>query len=164
MDHLIPRGRTTGALVITGTAVYRRSGSPAVVCGQPYGVPLVTDEQPWRREFAAREDWQPLDCGWLAGKPVSLLCLENHGGPPRNTRPTPGEMAEELARVVELAVDPNPADGGCRTMHDPPDIPPAAFASVAPGRDLRLQPAGHERFRVRCRAGEARCVLYLYPG
>ena len=61
---------------------------------------LATGEQVYRRQAVVGPEWQPLDCGWLAGKPVSLLLLQNEEGHyPVNPHP------EERARVEGLVIE-----------------------------------------------------------
>jgi hypothetical protein len=52
-------------------------GSPPVSCGGNFASMLETCEQPYVRRVKLGENWEPLDTGWLARKPVSLICLRN---------------------------------------------------------------------------------------
>ena len=165
--------RPRAVLILTEQLVHRatdgQGGAPFSLTPPGRQVALATSEQPWQRHFTARPVWAPLECGWLDGG-AGLLHLENRGPQTKRTVvPTPEEAAADAACVVELAVlPPTPPPDPRRTMHDPPLPPPAEPVLVAVltpgGVPARLpNPGDPTRYRVRTRAGEARCVLTLFP-
>ena len=116
---------------------------------------LETDEQPYQRKLKVGTEWQPLDCGWLEGKGVSLLVLVNEEGKHLTVVPSEQQKAAVSGRVVEL---------GVQTMYgmgDAPGIVP--IAPLRPGLSLRFAPADAKALRLRSRAGEARVTLTLFP-
>lgn len=118
------------------------------VADHSYSVHLRTDEQPWgpRRQVVGGE-WIELDLGYLAGKPVSELVVENLEGTFLHVRPSEAELAETAKRTVELV------SNNC-------DMDP--FAVVRPGRSARFEPVG--RVYARCMCGEAKVKVAATPG
>lgn len=107
---------------------------------------LETDEQPYARKLKVGESWQPLDRAsiWLAE--AGLLRLVNEEGTNWPTNPTPEQLAEVAAKVVEIGF-------GADT----------AAILVPPGESVRFSPADLALIRLRCRSGTARCALALLP-
>jgi len=134
-------------LVVVEQVYYQVRGEEPAAAESRYARHVSGDEQCYERHVRAGPEWRPLDLGWLAGRPLSLLVLRNDEGRHLDANPTPERRRELDGRVVELA-----QDGG------------GAFALVRPGESLRLEPADPARLRLRCRAGAARCVLGAYPG
>ncbi len=119
-----------------------------------YSQAIESEEEPWRRWFNAREEWQPLQCGWV--EQASLLILCNDEGKWLQRNPTAEERAAVEAKVVELGIGDDP--GGPVIIED--TLP---FAEVHPGRGCQFTPTAASRIYVRCRRGNARCVLTLIP-
>jgi len=108
--------------------------------------PVASAEQVYQRRLMAGPSWQPLDSGWI--EQVGMVVVENVEGHGLQVIPTPEEKAAIAARVVELGLMGD--EGDCRD-----------FACVLPGEHLRLQPT--QPVHLRCRAGEARVVVTVYP-
>lgn len=156
-----------GRLVISGQVSFQREGKgPEAVAPLRALRHSKGGGQPYRREFRVGEEWAPLDLGWFADQPAGLLLLANPGGPPPDRNPTPEEREAARSLVVEVALAaPGPyADPKVRTMWSPPAPAAEPFAVLRPkGVPLLLEPRGLGRYRLRCPAGEAEVVLYLYP-
>lgn len=66
--------------------------------------------QVWTRRVQVGPDWQPVDLGWLAGLPVSLLCIANTTRAAALGNPTPAQVAATAdAALVSIAVTDGPA-------------------------------------------------------
>jgi hypothetical protein len=162
-----PPARPAGAsLTVTGQCVYLSPDLDApVVAPLRFCRPLLTAEQPYGpRRLTVGGEWQALDRGWLAEAGASFLVLANDA-PTFAVIPSAGQRAEAAAKVVEVYfAPPTPADAGTRTMFSPkpPDRTPFAALLIHPGEQQPMTPGGGE-ILVRCRAGEARCTLHLYP-
>lgn len=119
------------------------------------GLWLETDEQPYQRKLKVGPEWQPLDCGWLDGKGVSLLVLVNEEGKHLTVIPSEQQKAALALRVVEV---------GAQTLYGMGDAPGVVLlALLHPGLSLRFWPADAKSLRLRSRAGEARVTMTLFP-
>jgi hypothetical protein len=117
-----------------------------------------SEEQPYSRPLCrAGTDWAPLDLGWLAGRPVSRVLIENREGKFLQVNPTPDERAAAEARVIEVAVQ-------AHVDSDPPRVVVLPFALVRPGECLPFEPVDPAALRVRCAAGPAKFSLLVVPG
>lgn len=126
---------------------------------------LLSDEQPWRREFTVGPEWIPLDLGWI-GDRVGLLHLANLGGSRLPTNPTIENLTETLRLTVDVAIliDINDRDEP-RDQHSPPLVPVVLVPTwqVPPGDALRGLPRNPQNLRVCCVGGLVKCVLNLFP-
>lgn len=117
-------------------------------------IQLESDEQPYIRETKVGENWMPLDRGWVAE--ASLLMLENKGGAPRNTKPTAEEGEEDKGRVIDVAIASKAA-----TVNSPEEL--VLFSFIVPGTSIRWSPPDLAAIRVKCRQGDTRIAISLYP-
>lgn len=108
---------------------------------------LETDEQPYVRRIKVGPEWRQLDAGWLAA--ASMLLVANEEGLDQTRQPTQAELAASVARVVLVGV----WAGG--------EVVPCF--RVPPGESMRAEPVSLGAIRLRCEAGEARCVITIYP-
>jgi hypothetical protein len=162
LPGLHDRGRARISVVKTVT--HTCEGMRPHSVSYPYNRTLRTTEQPYERLITIGPDWEPLDLGWLAGKPIALVTLKNEEGRFHN-RPTREELAEVFGRIVEVGFVPAPPEERVRTMHSPERAhraPIAAFL-IRPTESDEWEPAGAVA-HVRCRSGAARCVLFIVPG
>jgi hypothetical protein len=113
-----------------------------------YSHSLATSEQPYERPLVATEEWQPLDCGWIKG--CSALYLHNEEGTNLQAFPSDEEARDIAARVIEVAFD----HAG---------VPPFNSWIIRPGMTMRATPSDPRSLMVRCRKGEARFMLCLFP-
>lgn len=124
-----------------------------------------TDEQPYLRRCRIGEAFKPLDLGWLSNIPIGLVCIDNHEGSFPEKLPTPQEKANAAAKVLEVSFGLSTAPQSL-TMHDPPSPPPTATVPailVKPGEGVRFQPAAAKNVLIRCRSGEARVTITVFP-
>jgi hypothetical protein len=110
---------------------------------------LKSKEQRYLRELTVTNEWQKLDVGWV-GSVVGLLLIKNGAGDfsGRGTQPSPQEIADEQAKVVEVSYtrDPNEA------WH------------VLPGETMKALPTSADKLWLRCVVpAEVECTLVLIP-
>lgn len=124
------------------TVYYEAEGQSAVeVHDSRYEVNLRTTEQAWGPRFqTVGEEWTMLDLGYLEGKPVCELTVENLEGTSYRVIPSQEERDEVAKRAVELT---------CSVL-------------IRPGRSCRFEPVG--KVMVRCRHGRARLKVAAVPG
>ena len=108
-----------------------------------------TDEMPYTQDFKATPEWRPLPLGWLQGNPVSFVKVENKRRR-RQVLPSPQEEDADAALVIELGLLVGDAD-----------VRP--FALVRPGEDNRVEYLDPAAVYFRCRAGECKGRLTVYP-
>lgn len=121
---------------------------------------LDSDEQPYLRRLMVKEEWQPLDCGWL--ETASLVRIANEEGKGLQVWPTEEEKLVINSRVVQLGlgVDEPP---GQRDMRSPPKVGIVPFAAILPGESTRIQFLDLHKIYLRCIGGQARINLALIP-
>lgn len=113
--------------------------------------PLATRDQVYERgPQSVGEEWEPLDCGWLADN-AGMLMIENREGQNLQYIPSAEEQAEIDSRVLEL---------GCRTRSDYPLEP---LWLIPPKETNRGMPATTEGLMIRCQNGRARFVVCVIP-
>jgi hypothetical protein len=118
-------------------------------CEEPVGVDLTysyqlaTVEQPYRRRLPVDTVWQPLKTQWVEA--VSCIIIENPGPPKRQRNPTPEEIAEDAAAVIEFGYDGHP-----------PFL-------IMPGRMQFLHPSQLAGLRLRCQRGRKEIWLTAMP-
>jgi hypothetical protein len=135
-------------LLVVESVYYQGPHTDGVQRDSRFGRFLDTDEQPYLRVFVVKEEWQPLDPGWLSR--AGMLLLVNQEGR-FQVNPTEEQARTAAARVILLGVKPLI------------DLPPTPFARVRPRESCRLEPAGLDNLYVCCEKGEARGVLTLLP-
>lgn len=134
-------------IVVTGYVYHQPATEQPFSVNLGFSRQLESDEQPWIRKIKIGEEWQPLDPGWV--KEVALLVLVNDEGEHRFQRvPTEQEKQDMKDRIVELGYL-SPAQAKPNWL-------------IPPGENFRGMPVDLASLRVRCRRGEARCVLYLF--
>lgn len=107
---------------------------------------LSEDEQPCIRRVMAIEEWKAIDKCWL--EQAGTIHILNEAGAERRTIPTEAERQELAQRVVEMSFD-----GGA-----------SHSILVNPGESSRFQPSVPlSQIRYRCRKGEARATLTIFP-
>lgn len=135
-------------LTVVDVVYHQGLGDQPTSVESRFGRWLNTDEQPYHRKIKVTTDWMPLDLGWL-GTQISMLVLMNEEGRHFQVYPTPKERALIEERIVEIGIE----------VHDHVE----ECWLIPPGESIRAQPVAPDRLRVRCRRGEARCVLTLFP-
>lgn len=145
-------------LTVVETVYHQPAGGQPISVNGNWGRQLTTDSQPYLRRLKVGPDWQTLDLGWLGedGEGVGLLVLVNTEGQFLAVNPTAVEKAATGARVVELAVEAAPNPNTFETQIVP-------FAELSPGESLRYKPLDPRILKIRCRVGEAKVSLSLFP-
>lgn len=107
---------------------------------------LETREPAYRRPMTVGESPEPIDLGWLRGKPLSLLSIRNVTGSALRVNPSPQERQRIDAAVVVLE-----RAGGEKV------------ALVRPGMFFFGEVPDPESLTIRCESGEAELDLIAYP-
>ncbi len=139
-------------LIVVGHVCHQQpfddAGPPAEIAWVRY---LASREQPVRRTMTVGEEWRPIYAGWLTS--CSAVVVHNHEGERRQRIPTEEEKAATAAKVIELSFSASGGDGDWR-----PDILCLPGESQGP-----FCPANLESVHLRCRKGEARITVNVYP-
>lgn len=134
-------------LVVVESVYCQQEGEQPDSLDAGYARWLTTDQQPLvRRRLTIGPEWQPLDCQWL--DKAGLLVLENVEGRNLARQPSADELAAIRGRVIELAYAGTPLDRSWL---------------IPPGESFRGCPANLDGLRIRCRCGQAKALLSLFP-
>jgi len=151
-------------LVTCTVSHFPADGSQPTVAGGPCSRWLATTEQCYVRKATVGESWQPLPDGWL--KEAGMLLITNEKVR-WAAQPTAEERAAAEAKVLEVGmavVGPStssPALNQAIENLKPGYIQP--FALVRPGESVRLEPVDLATLRLRCRMGESRITVSVFP-
>ncbi len=133
-------------ITVVGQACHQGEDGQIMPAGRQFSRRLQTDEQPFVRRGRAGEDWQPLPTGWLSQ--AGFLVLTNDEGVGMQVQPTEAERRDAAGKILEVS--------SC-------DGDPGAAWLVPPGEEFRGTPADLAKVRLRCRSGECRYTLTLFP-
>lgn len=135
-------------MTVLETVYHQAPGDEPTVFQAPFGCALASDESPCvRPKVSVGEDWQPLDGLWLSA--ASQLVLRNEEGKFSGGRPTPEQVKDVTARVVEVGVV-------CGDVVVP-------FSEIPPGESQRYRPLDLAALCVRCRQGKALITVAAFP-
>ena len=128
-------------------------GFPSTLLGDAvrFNHELQSDEQPYERHKFAREQWEPLDCGWI--ERAGLLLIRNDEGR-FSVNPTPEQRTEVNRRVIELTFASSLVIGEATRRE---------CLLIPPGETYPFLPSDASQLRLRCREGTARYTLCLIP-
>jgi hypothetical protein len=130
-------------LVVVETIYHAATGCEPTAAESRFARKLETDEQPYTRRITVTQEWQQVDTGWITE--AGMLRLANKEGEGLQVQPTAEERAAMASKIVELSVD-----GSAPWL-------------IFPGESFRGMPSELESLRVRCRSGEARCLITIFP-
>lgn len=123
------------------------SGGEATQSSFNFSILLDPSEEPYARRCKVGESWQRLDFGWLANRPIALLCIDNIEGTNLQFIPSEEDQKKIAGKVLQLSFSTEETMGWCIN-------PRAGFIGV---------PASTELY-IRCMSGEARYRLTAFPG
>lgn len=115
-----------------------------------YSRELKTDEQTYGpRRDKVGEEWQELKLGWFSDKGLNcgLLRIVNEEGGQQQRIPTPEQLAETAAKVIEYCYK-----GG-----------EAKPFLLHPQESCRVYPSNIEGLMIRCRKGVAKYTVVAFP-
>jgi len=120
-------------------------GPPSTVGGDAsrFSRELDSDEQVYERHKVAKNEWEPLDCGWI--DKCGMLVVRNDEGH-FAVNPTEEQRKEVYRRIVEVSFD------GVKSR-----------IQVPPQETCRFYPTDVKSIFLRCREGNARYTLCLVP-
>jgi hypothetical protein len=161
-----PPRKDMSTITVVGNVYYQQGPEQPTSVESRYSFTVNTEEQPYQRiRLKVTEEWRPMESGWVQPQQCSLMLLQNLGGGPFSTNPTEEEAKEEAERVVEIGfMAPVTVDRN-RDMHSPklPKQIPTALFQILPGTDCRISPTDLSVLYLRCRKGETKINLTLYP-
>jgi hypothetical protein len=147
-------------LIVKHWAYWQSTCEQPVLAETTFARTHSTDLKPYAPpRLLVTEEWQQLLAGWV--KETGYLMLQNTEGSDLQVQPTEEEREEIRGRIVEIGVL-RPEANKDLTMHDDEELPVVAFL-VRPGEGFGCDPAELSCLWVRCRRGEARCTLALFP-
>lgn len=126
------------------------SASPVDISPRPFSRNLVTDEQIWRREAIAGNDWARAPLGWLDDLPVAEIIITNEEGKFTQVQPSHEERAAAEARIIEVGIEAN----GTGVI-----VP---ITLVRPHHSFHLEPLGP--IYLRCQTDRAKYTIIAVPG
>lgn len=131
-------------ILTTVEQVYLQQAGQEPICVESrYSEAIQTEEQPWIRRKLIKEEWQPLDTGWV--NPPGVVCLKNEATK-RQVNPTPEETQEDAQKILVLAIE---ADDN------------TIFTEISPGTSCRLKLV-RVPF-IRCLRGQTHMSLLCCP-
>lgn len=133
-------------LTVVQSYYHQQEGMQPTQIEARYTRELKTDEQPYVRHFKVGETWDKLDTGWLTD--CSLLIVKNNEGRFTDRIPTPAQLQEALARVVEIGLGIGPVSP-CLLVH--------------PNESHPLHVVSLDEVWLRCANGEARVSVMAFP-
>lgn len=135
-------------LTIVETVYYQTPNTPASQVSSSFMRSLETHEQPYERKMVATEEWQPLINEQCWVKECSLILVTNEEGRYLQVNPTEEEREATAAKVLEISFDITNLTGDWE---------------VPPGETFRGNPRHPQALFIRCRSGEARFTLHVFP-
>jgi hypothetical protein len=142
-----------GRLTVVGSIYHQPAdGFPSTLLGDAvrFHHELQSDEQPYERHKIAKEQWEPLDCGWV--EKTGMLLIRNDEGH-FAVNPTPEQQNEVGQRVIEVVFSSSLTLGN----------PSGECLLVPPGETYSFYPSDATQLRLRCREGVARYTICLVP-
>lgn len=164
----VTRPNLGARLVKTGGLYFAALNEQGKNLDLSYSRPVKSEEQPFgpRNHIKVGEIWQPLNLAWFAENPgeASTFVVVNEEGQFKQVIPTPEETVEAEGKIIELgmvvAFVPNGGVVNEGVM---------VFALVYPSGDtysLQSQETHTPditKVRIRCRRGDAKYSLTIFP-
>ncbi len=138
-----------GVLTVAGMVYHRESPTEEATSHDlTFSRVLSTQEQPYGpRKCKVDENWTPLDYGWLADKPISMILIKNLEGKFPQTQPTEQERLDASAKALEVGYEAS-EDG----------------FSVLVGETQPFSPSNPSALRIRSKSGIAQYSITVIPG
>lgn len=145
MPESFPQMPRQARLVVVETVYHQPADAEPTAAESRFGRWLTTDEQPYVRRGRIGEEWQPLvaaEACWLDQSSMVVITNQEGGF---HLQPTEQQQAEMDARVLEVGREGS------------------VLLVVPPGESARFQPWDLTALRVRCRSGEAKYTVAIFP-
>lgn len=146
-------------VTIVESIYHENNEGPAQINTPSFSYQLTSDEQAYTRIMTVKEEWVPLDTGWLDGK-VSMIHLFNMEGKIAPVRLSEEQKADIQSRVIELGIScvgPKPVENGMITC-----------SYLSPRKSIRLETKGlsenlSQRYYLRCLSGSCKVQVSCLP-
>lgn len=136
-------------LTVVDTVFWQGPDGQPTAAETRFGRWLESGKAPHVRSLQVGERWQPIDPGHL--RAASAVVVANDGGEVPSVNLTPEQEREAAEKVLEF---------GSWQMQD---VQPFVFAPIPPGESARLPDPPLSQLAIRCRKGQTRCTVYLFP-
>lgn len=148
-------------ITIVEHVYYTSKMGPPITASSRYTANCKSEETPSVQPMVVGEAWVPVPLGWLSH--VGCVHIENQEGKHFDRIPTPEERQLISQRIVDVAFT-EPVDLSQLTMHDPEPSPPEPRVYVPPfGGSARFYTEHAKVLHLRCRSGDARVLVTLFP-
>ena len=139
-------GEPKDRITVVETIYHQPFGQNPFSIEDRYDRELETKEQPYSRLCKATEEWEPLDCGWLASG-ASLLHIKNDEKLGTEVLPTTQEKEEHAKHVLQVKL-------GRGIL---------CLCLIPPGETMRISPTELAGITIRSAHGNTNFTLTLFP-
>lgn len=139
-------GEPKDRITVVETIYHQPFGLDPFSVENRYDRELETKEQPYHRLCKATEEWEPLDCGWLASR-ASLLHIKNDEKLGAEILPTEEEKEEHAKHVLSISF---------RQII-------RVDCEIHPGETMHISPISLEEIYIRSDHGDTQFALTLFP-
>ncbi len=141
--------RLPSRLTVVDSVYYQCPNQKTTQADSRFHRTVESREQPYVRHLEATEEWQLLDCGYLANEPISQVLIINNEGMNLQVRPTLEEATETEKKVLEVG---HIEMGQVRPGWE-----------ICPKESHRGRAIRGQDLHIRCRSGTAEFTVYLFP-
>lgn len=131
-------------LSVIGAVYYETADAQPEGAHYAFSRELETDDQVYKRNLTATKEWRPLDCGWLDD--CSMLVIVNNEGK-FTVNPTDEEQEEASEKVLEVCYD----------------YTTSYYWLIPVGESMQAYPSDASKLFIRCRSGDAKFTVHLFP-
>lgn len=152
LDKELRRKAMLGRITVVETVCHQQFGEQSVVVDTRYTKQLTSSEQAYIRRYRVTDKFKPIDTGWI-GK-ASLLVIKNELEPVL-VQSTQEEKDEAAKKIVEVS--------NCASRLTRSVTPEQAEWYIYPGESMRVCPIDIKNVFIRCRHGEVKCTIAIFP-
>lgn len=128
-------------ILVVESVYFQPANASPVGVESRFGRELISDDEPYERRQPVGREWAALDSGWLKDSAMAVL---SNPAPVWQRIPTPEQLAEAMAKVVEVIFLRPAEHPNCYNM-----APPSGVV-IPPGESARLRPSSLGSTWLRC--------------
>lgn len=132
-------------LSVIGAVYYETADAQPEGAQYVFSRELKTDDQVYKRNLKATEEWQPLDCGWLSD--CGMLLIVNNEGK-FTVNPTDEQREEASKKILEVS-------------YGPVQCQPNWLIPV--GESMQALPSDVDKLFIRSQSGVIKFTIHLFP-